>query len=84
MNAENGWLTNIEGHSNKTYLYTLMPKATMSGQSQGFVKKIYPKDFQDNPLIWIFQGSRFQNGKGVDGTDNFLQTEAKNLGYIGY
>ena len=56
----------------------------MSGQSQGFVKKIYPKDFQDNPLIWIFQGSRFQNGKGVDGTDNFLQTEAKNLGYIGY
>ena len=28
MNAENGWLTTIEGHSNKTYLYTLMPKAT--------------------------------------------------------
>ena len=21
MNAENGWLTTIEGHSNKTYLY---------------------------------------------------------------
>ena len=27
MNAENGWLTGIEGHSNKTYLYSLMPKA---------------------------------------------------------
>ena len=33
MNAENGWLTNIEGHSNKTYLYTLMPKATSAKKS---------------------------------------------------
>ena len=27
MNAENVRLTTIEGHSNKTYLYSLMPKA---------------------------------------------------------
>ena len=27
MKAENGCLSNIEGHSNKTYLYSHMPKA---------------------------------------------------------
>ena len=27
MNAENGWLTGIEGNSNKTYLYWHRPKA---------------------------------------------------------
>ena len=87
MNAENGWLTTIEGHSNKTYSYSLRRPKAYFGKGKVWIlvcfflmASLFKKKPQHGCLRWApnTQDWNIQNKHGRRKTTKLTRTKVEN------